>query len=126
MLESNQNYLQRLKERYRDWGDKDSLFALAEIDEMEDRARVLAIYREQPKTQELINASIAGYRECINKLTNPSTAQKLTETERAYIFAKMDWCILTLDIVGENPASIENTVDELVRGYAVKAGIFHS
>ncbi len=47
----------------------------------------------------------------------------MTVEERAYCFAQMDWCKFTLDIVGEDPAKAEQAVDDIVLGYARKAGI---
>lgn len=108
---------------YSSYNDKDSLMALVEAESFDNRARELRIYREQDKTQEIITAAIERYRECLHKLTDPKEAMKMTEYDRAFAFAAMDWAMYTLDIVGETPEAAEAQVDEMVRGYAVKAGI---
>ncbi len=120
MLIKTQEYLKRLKKKYAQYGDNDSLLALAEAERFDERARELAIYREQSKTQELIKASLARYKTCLYKLTND---KEMSVEERAYCFASLDWCKFTLDIVGENPQATERTVDDLVERYARKAGI---
>ena len=108
---------------YASYNDQDSLDALAEAESFEERARTLAIYREQDKTQELISAAIERYRECLHKLSDPKVAMKMSDADRAYCFAAMDWAMYTLDIVGETPERASAQVDEIVHGYAVKAGI---
>lgn len=104
-------------------GQEDDLLALAEVESHDDRVRELKIYREQSKTQELIDKAITSFRDCVEKLTNPTFAQAMTTEERAYLFARMDWCKFTLDIVGEDPAKAERVVDDLVLEYARKAGL---
>ncbi len=116
------DYFNRLKELYSDYQDNDSLLALADVAEMDERNRTLAIYREQPKTEELINAALRRYKTCLEKLTSRE-ALTMTAEERAYCHASMDWAVFTLDIVGETPERAENMVDEMVMGYAKKAGI---
>lgn len=123
MKQITRDYITRLREMYASYGDKDSLMALAEAETLEDRARELRIYREQEKTQELIAAALERHRECLHKLTDPNEAMKMDDYDRAYAFAAMDWAMYTLDIVGETPESAESQVDDIVRGYAVKAGI---
>lgn len=108
---------------YTDYDDQNSLDALADVAQADNRARELAIYREQDKTQELIAAALGRYKICLEKLTNPDTAKHMTDTDRAYCFAAMDWAIFTLDIVGETPEHAESMVDAMVLEYARKAGI---
>ncbi len=116
-------YFNRLKELYGQYEDNDSLMALAEISEYEERARTLKIYREQPKTKELIDAALTRYKNCIEKLTNPSTAPQMSDYDRALCFATMDWAIFTLDIVGETVDHADKLVDDIVLNYAQKAGV---
>ena len=123
MTENNQNYLNRLKSIYRDYDDNESLMALADVEEMDNRARELQIYREQPKTQELIQKAMQRYRNCVEKLLSPTIGQEMTDVERAYIFATMDWAIFVLDIVGEDPGKLGNEVDKIVLSYAQKVGL---
>lgn len=118
----NDNYLDRLKKHYQEYPDRDSMLALADVEEIQDRARELSIYREQPKTQEIISMAMNMYRDCILKLTDPKTASGMTDFDRAYCFACMDWCMYTLDIVGENPENLSRQADEMVEGYARKVG----
>lgn len=115
-----------MREMYRNYGDNDSLMALADLDKQLDRARELSIYREQEKTQEIITAALNRFKNCVHKLTNVETAKNMSDTERAYCLAAMDWAMYTLDIVGENPERVESQVDEMIEGYARKAGIIHS
>ncbi len=122
MRAKTQGYFNTLKQRYSDYGDNDSLLALAEVSEMDERARTLAIYREQPKTMELIKAALDRYKVCIEKLT-AREAMKMTEQERAYCHAAMDWAIFTLDVVGETQEHADNMVDEIVEGYAKRVGL---
>lgn len=119
----SKTYLDNLKQKYRSYGDNDSLMALAEAESLDERVRSLKIYREQDKTQELIQAVIKRYRTCLSKLVNPDIGRKMTDEERAYCFASMEWCKFTLDIVGENPDTLENQVDEMVVSFARKSGI---
>lgn len=123
MNEQTITYLNRLKEKYRFYEDNDSLMALADIETQAERARELEIYRDQPKTQELIKAAILSFKECVIKLTNESVSKPMTSEERAYLFAKMDWSRFTLDIVGETPERLLQTVDSIILDYAKKAGI---
>lgn len=119
----SQGYINRLKVLYRNYNDNDSLLALADAQTLDERARELRIYREQDKTQELIHGALKAYKSCLEKLTNSETARKMTDEERAYCFAKMDWARFTLDIVGENPDQLEKQVDNMVESFAIKAGI---
>lgn len=123
MNAKSQSYFNRLHEMYSSYDDNDSLMALAEVSEQADRARVLAIYREQPKTMEIINSALTRYKNCIEKLTNSETAPKMTDMERAYCFAALDWCRYTLDIVGESPEHANAQVDLILEEYARKAGL---
>lgn len=123
MKATSQDYLKRLKDKYVSYGDQDSLNALAEIESHEDRIRTLKIYREQPKTMEIINAALQKYKVCVEMLTSHDMNKKMTDADRAYCFAAMDWAKYTLDIVGENPDRTEESVDELVESYARKAGV---
>lgn len=115
-------YIKRLKEKYSKFRDNDSLLLLAEAEKFDDRARELKIYREQEKTQQLIKTALERYRICIHKLISPDS-KDMTDEEHAYCLASMDWCKYTLDIVGESPEAFERTTEELVEGYARKAGI---
>lgn len=121
MNTKSHSYLDRLKVRYKEYGDNDSLLALAEIEKEDERIRELAIYREQPKTQELIIAALKRYKECVQKLTH-ADSMKMTQEERAHCFATMDWAKFTLSIVGEDPRRAELAIDTLVEGYARKSG----
>ena len=121
MQERSYEYLNRLRKLYADYNDNDSLLALAEVDEIEERARELSIYREQPKTMELITKTHERYSNCIRKLTDPH--KKLTDSEREACFVAMDWCTFTLDIIGESPDGLNNTVDKIIEEYAHKAKI---
>lgn len=112
----------RLKARYKSYGDKDSLEVLADVEKQADRARELKIYREQPKTQEIIEVAIKRFKVCVEKLTSPS-GLKMTDIERAECFAAMDWAKYTLDVVGEDPDRVEKGIDDIIEGYAKKAGI---
>lgn len=125
MKEKNQGYLKNLKDMYKSYPDSDSLNALAEVESLAERARVLRIYREQPKTLELIAAAITRYRTCLELLSNYEKSKEMTDADRAYCFATMDWAKFTLDIVGENPERLEQSVDEMVESYAHKAGLIH-
>ena len=108
---------------YANEGDEDSLSLLADESKRVDRVEALKIYREQAKTQELIKFATGKFRSCVEKLTNPNEAQKMTDTERAYTFAAMDWARYTLDIVGEDPNQLESQVDEIVLNLVRRAGI---
>lgn len=121
MTESSIKYIERLKKIYAGYDDNDSLMALTEIEEQEERVRELRIYREQPKTQELVSAAISRFRGCIEKLTNPEN--KMTPEERAYCFASMDWARFTLDMVGSDPALLEQEIEKTVETYARRAGL---
>lgn len=121
MTEKSRSYIERLKVLYQKYKDNDSLLALADIEQSDERARELTIYREQEKTQELIKGAIKRYRVCLEKLTG-ADGQKMTDIERAHCFAMMDWCRFTLDIVGENPDQLEKMVDTMVETYARKVG----
>lgn len=116
-------YYNRLIQIYSDVNDQDSLLALADVAEQANRARELRIYREQPKTQELIDKAMEAYQDCINKLIHPVTGKDLTDLERVYLFAKMDWCRFTLDIVGEDPNKINEGVENTLLTYAKKVGL---
>ena len=118
----SQKYIERIRAKYRDYSDQDNLLALADVEKMDERVRELTIYREQEKTQELIMGAIKGYKSCLEKLTNKD-AMKMTDEDRAYCFAKMDWCKFTLAIVGEDPEQLEKQVDEMVESYARTAGV---
>ena len=121
MNDVSNGYLQRLKEIYSGYNDNDSLLALAEVEEMEERARELSIYREQPKTIELINKTLERHNNCMRKLTDPRI--KMSEMEREICFVAMDWCRFTLDIIGESPERINNASDKIIEEYAKKAKI---
>ena len=123
MTEQSREYLNRLYELYKQYDDNTSLLDLADVEQMEERARELEVYREQPKTQELLRGAIERYRNCLEKLTNPVICLAMTESERAYCFATMDWAKFTLDAVGEDPSRLRNEVDKMILGYAQKAGI---
>lgn len=125
MRKDTQIYFNRLRALYTDLNDQDSLMALAEVSEMENRAHELKIYREQPKTQELIVKTLSRYKNCVRRLTDTNN-RNMTQDERTYLFACMDWCLFTLDIVGENPNRAEEEIDNLVRGYADKVGLIHT
>lgn len=126
MKTSSRELLNKLKEKYGAYRDNESLLALAEIEEREDRVRTLKIYREQPKTMEIINAALQRYKVCVEMLSSYDINKKMTDADRAYCFAAMDWAKYTLEIVGENPDRAEQTVDELVESYAQKAGLIHT
>lgn len=123
MTEKSNSYLLRLKAKYKSYGDQDSLSALAEVEKQSDRARELRIYREQPKTLEIIDVALKRYRTCVEKLTNPATAVSMTDFDRAYCFASMDWAKYILDVVGEDPERADRTVDDIIESYAKKAGV---
>lgn len=116
-------YLNRLRNIYSEFGDNDSLLILADVEKRQERARELSIYREQPLTQELIERVLIRYRNCVEKLVNPKVGMEMTEVERAYIFASMDWCTFILDTIGESPDRVNKEVEDLVLSYAKKAGI---
>lgn len=120
MLTQTQEYLKTLKKKYAQYGDNESLLALAEVEKFDERVRELEIYREQSKTQELIKAALARFKTCLYKLTNDKS---MSSEDRAYCLASMDWCKFTLDIVGENPRATEKSVDDIVENYARKCGI---
>lgn len=122
MKTASKSYIDRLRIMYKNYGDSDSLLALAEVESLDERIRELTIYREQEKTQELIAGAIRGFKTCVEKLTNQES-MKMTDIDRAYLFAKMDWCRFTLDIVGQSPEGLEKQVDDMVESYARKAGI---
>lgn len=124
MRAQTQSYFNRLRELYASYDDNDSLIALAEVADADNRARELSIYREQPKTMELIEAALVRYKTCVEKLTNVETAKTMSNEERMYCLASMDWAMFTLDIVGETPEHANQMVDQLVESYAKKAGIF--
>ncbi len=123
MRAKTQAYFNRLREMYSAYDDNDSLTALAEVAEADNRARELAIYREQDKTQELITAALERYKTCLEKLTSSEKSKAMTDYDRAYCFAAMDWAMFTLDIVGETPEHADSMVDAMVLEYAKKAGI---
>ena len=123
MTDESRTYLNKLRDIYKNYPDNFGLLDLANVEEMDERVRELEIYREQAKTQELIKAAITRYRTCLEKLTNPITAREMDDIDRAHCFATMDWCIFTLDIVGENPAKLKGEVDNIIKGYAQKVGI---
>jgi len=126
MTQESQKYIQRLRNLYNSYSDNESLLALVEIEELDERARELQIYREQPKTQEIIHKALERYKNCLEKLTNPTIAMEMTDKERAYCFAAMDWATFTLDAVGEDPSKITKEVDKMVLSYAQKAGVAYS
>lgn len=121
MTEKNQHYLNKLKDLYKDYPENYGLFDLASVEEMDNRARELEIYREQPKTQELIRGAMSMYRGCIEKLTNPN--MKMNDMEREHCFVAMQMCMLILDIVGENPERLQSEVDKMIKSYAEKVGL---
>lgn len=123
MTESSIKHIERLKKYYASYQDNDSLMALAEIEEQDERIRELKIYREQPKTQELISAAVSRFRGCIEKLTSSESNKTMTDQERTYCFASMDWCRFTLDLVGENPAILEQEVEKAVAHYVRISGL---
>jgi hypothetical protein len=123
MNQASEKYLERLEKNYRKFNDNDSLLALAEVREQDERIRELKVYREQPKTQELIAGAVARFRECIERLTDPEVNKKMTDIERTYCFATMDWARFTLDMVGENPALLEQEVEKTILTYARRAGL---
>lgn len=123
MKQITRDYLTRLRNMYASYDDQESLMALSEAESFDERARTLAIYREQDKTQELIHAILERFKQCVIKLSNYEEAKKMTDEDRSYCYASMDWCLFTLDIIGETPESASAQVDELVAGYARKAGI---
>lgn len=122
MTQKSYEFLTKLKEKYGEYRDNDSLLALAEVEKEVERVRELAIYREQPKTQELILACLKRYKVCVEKLTS-SESRDMDVEERSYLFATMDWAKFTLAIIGESPESTDKMVDDIVLGYAKKAGI---
>lgn len=121
MNETSIKYIQRLKERYKHYEDNDSLLALASLEQQSQRVRELEVYREQEKTQELIAGAISRFRGCVEKLTNP--LNKLSDLEREYCFASMDWARFTLDLVGEDPKLLEQEIERTVATYAHRAGL---
>lgn len=121
MNQKSKSYLERLKTQYSKYGDNDSLLALAEVEQADERARGLRIYREQERTQELIRAALQRYKNSLEKISHPDS-QKMTNEERAYCFATMDWAKFTLDIIGESPEQAEKMVDTMVENYARKSG----
>lgn len=123
MTDESKNYLSQLRQKYQGYKDNDSLMALADVESMDERVRELEIYREQEKTQELIQAAITRYRTCLEKLTNPRTAKDMNDIDRAECFTAMEWAMYTLDIVGENPNKLKGEVDKIIRGYAEKVGL---
>ena len=124
MTEKSNSYLERMRTLYKGYGilGQKSLEDLARIQEQDNRIRELKIYREQPKTQEIIETALLKYKNCIIKLTSP-TAMQMTDSERAYCFAAMDWAKYTLDIVGENPERTEKSIDDTILEYAKKSGL---
>ena len=115
--------MNKLRQKYQGYEDNDSLMALADVEEMDERARELEIYREQSKTQELIQAAMTRYRTCLEKLTNPRTAMQMTDEDRTLCFATMQWAMFTLDIVGESPNQLRGEVDKIIKEYANKVGL---
>ena len=123
MTDESRDYLNKLRQKYQDYPDNDSLMDLADVESMDERARELEIYREQAKTQELIKAAITRYRTCLEKLTNPRTAMQMTDEDRTLCFATMQWAMFTLDIVGEDPSKLKSEVDKIIKEYASKVGL---
>lgn len=120
MNTKSKGYLDRLKEKYRQFNDQDSLRALEEIESTNEDIRLLKIYREHPKTQELIKDCLRRYKVELSKL---SKKRDMSEAERQMSFISMDWAMWFLDSVGVDPEIAESQVDEMVMEYAMKAGI---
>lgn len=116
-------YIARLYDYYSEYNDQDSLMALADEIKKEQRIEGLKIYRKQQKTQELISMAVIRFRMCVEKLTDPAKSRLMTDEERAYCFAAMDWARYTLDVVGEDPNKLEQEVEKIVESYARKAGL---
>lgn len=116
-------YFNRLRSLYAEYNDQDSLNALAELSERDNRVRELKIYREQQFTQDLIRAALERYKICLEMLTNPEKSKQMSDYDRAYCFAAMDWAKYTLDIVGESPEHAEKMVSQMVESYVRTAGI---
>lgn len=117
MRSSVKTYYDRLKKLCEEFDDQNNLDALADIDDKENRARELRIYREQQKTIELLQSATDWFKQCSFALTDPEKGKNMTVQERQYCFACMDFCRLIFDTCGEDPEKLEKEVDELVKTY---------
>ena len=114
-------YLQRLREYYSKYEDKDTLALLDERETDHDvNTRQLKIFRDHPKTQELIEQMYGRLRTAIEKLTSDPN---MPEVDRRAYFVSMDWARWFLDEVGEKPEVADSEFDKLVEGYAKRAGL---
>lgn len=110
----------KLKEKYINWGDKESLEALNELEQVEERARESVAYRKLPLTQKFLTEALKRLH---RDLVAVSTQENMTELERKARIISMDWAKWYIDTLGDNPNVIRNQVDEMVNVYARKAGI---
>ncbi len=108
---------------YDGWIDHDFIDALAEVEKDDVRAMQLASIADHPFILNLKEKAIELYTVSLERISTREVAMKMSEEERAYAFAMMDWAKLTLDMIGESPQALEQAVDNKVLLYAKKAGI---
>lgn len=118
MNTQSKGYIQRLREMYKH--DPDSLEALNDLERGEEEVRLLKIYREHPKTQEMIKSALQRYKSGLNDLVKKVD---LSDNDRRALLVSMDWAVWFLDSVGVDPSETESQIDQMVSDYAKKAGL---
>lgn len=111
---------QKLDSLYRGYGDNESLNALHELEEVEEKARESVAYRKLPLTQKFLREAVKRLH---RDLVAISSQEDMTELERKARIISMDWAKWYIDTLGENPDVVKSQVDEMVAVYARKAGI---
>lgn len=103
---------------YDNWIDQDAIMALAEIDRDVALAQVAPIL-DHPFVINLKEKCIDRFAIALGKITDRETAMRMTDEERAYTFATMEWAQFTLDILGDStPGMIEKSIEDRVAFYA--------
>ncbi len=120
MKTKSKAHLARLREIYKNHEDEDSLSLLDDAERTDEEIRQLRIFKEHPLTEKLIRDMYQRLRLAYVKLTTDSN---MSEVDRKGYFISIDWAKWFLDTVGEDPDKVEAELDEMIAGYAKRAGI---
>lgn len=112
-------HLNKLHEMYDNWVDQDAIMALADIEKDIERMSQLAPILDHPIILTIKERAIERFALALGKISDREISMKMTDEERAYTFATMEWAQFTLDMIGEqSPGMLERSIDERVAYYA--------
>lgn len=112
--------LEKLRAHYKKYEDNDTLSLFDEKESEYNEGRNIKIFRENPKTQELIKVCYGRLKVAYNKLT---TQIEMSDAERRAYLISIDWAKWFLDQFGEDEKAVDKAFDDLIEGYVIKAGL---